>query len=64
MCPNFVIGLNETQVGIIAPPWLVDVFYNTISRREAERALIAGKLFSTDEAFKVRQKCKLVFWSV
>lgn len=53
MLPNFSIGLNETQLGIVAPTWFQATMRNTLSRREAELALTLGTLFSTDEALKV-----------
>ncbi|XP_058449512.1 enoyl-CoA delta isomerase 1, mitochondrial-like [Malaya genurostris] len=53
MCPNYTIGLNETQLGIVAPSWFQAAMRNTISRRDAELALTLGTLFSTDEALKV-----------
>uniref|UniRef100_A0A182NNN9 Enoyl-CoA delta isomerase 1, mitochondrial n=1 Tax=Anopheles dirus TaxID=7168 RepID=A0A182NNN9_9DIPT len=53
MCPNFTIGLNETQLGFMAPTWLQASFRNTISRREAEEALTVGKMYTTDEALKI-----------
>lgn len=53
MCQNFTIGLNETQLGIVAPTWFMATMRNTISRRDAELALTLGTLFTTDEAIKV-----------
>ncbi|XP_055541844.1 enoyl-CoA delta isomerase 1, mitochondrial-like [Wyeomyia smithii] len=53
MCPNYTIGLNETQLGIVAPTWFQAALRNTISRRDAELALTLGTLFSSDEALKV-----------
>ncbi|XP_058820011.1 enoyl-CoA delta isomerase 1, mitochondrial-like [Topomyia yanbarensis] len=53
MCPNYTIGLNETQLGIVAPTWFQASMRNTISRRDAELALTLGTLFTTDEALKV-----------
>uniref|UniRef100_A0A2M4BW00 Enoyl-CoA delta isomerase 1, mitochondrial n=1 Tax=Anopheles marajoara TaxID=58244 RepID=A0A2M4BW00_9DIPT len=53
MCPNFTIGLNETQLGIVAPTWFQASLRNTISRRESELALTLGKMYSTEEALKV-----------
>ncbi|XP_055639856.1 enoyl-CoA delta isomerase 1, mitochondrial-like [Toxorhynchites rutilus septentrionalis] len=53
MCPNYTIGLNETQLGIVAPTWFQASMRNTISRRESELALTLGTLFSTDQALKV-----------
>ncbi|XP_017075733.2 LOW QUALITY PROTEIN: enoyl-CoA delta isomerase 1, mitochondrial [Drosophila eugracilis] len=51
MLPKFVIGLNETQLGIIAPKWLMSGFVNVLPQRVAERALTQGRLFTTQEAF-------------
>lgn len=53
MLPNFTIGLNETQLGIVAPTWFQATMRNTLSRRESELALTLGTLFSTEEALKV-----------
>lgn len=53
MLPKYTIGLNETQLGIVAPTWFMDSMRNVISSREAERALTLGKLFKTDEAFRI-----------
>uniref|UniRef100_A0A182Q126 Enoyl-CoA delta isomerase 1, mitochondrial n=1 Tax=Anopheles farauti TaxID=69004 RepID=A0A182Q126_9DIPT len=53
MCPNYTIGLNETQLGIVAPTWFQASLRNTISRRESELALTLGKMYTTDEALKV-----------
>ncbi|XP_035795316.1 enoyl-CoA delta isomerase 1, mitochondrial-like [Anopheles albimanus] len=53
MCPNYTIGLNETQLGIVAPTWFQASLRNTISRRESELALTLGKMYTTEEALKV-----------
>uniref|UniRef100_A0AAV1UNK3 Enoyl-CoA delta isomerase 1, mitochondrial n=1 Tax=Peronospora matthiolae TaxID=2874970 RepID=A0AAV1UNK3_9STRA len=37
-----LIGLNETQLGIVAPSWFRDTFVNTIGHREAEKMLGLG----------------------
>uniref|UniRef100_K3WTW0 Enoyl-CoA delta isomerase 1, mitochondrial n=1 Tax=Globisporangium ultimum (strain ATCC 200006 / CBS 805.95 / DAOM BR144) TaxID=431595 RepID=K3WTW0_GLOUD len=37
-----MIGLNETQLGIVAPTWFRDTFVNTIGHREAEKMLGLG----------------------
>lgn len=50
---KYTIGLNETALGIVAPPWFQDTMRNTISPRTAELALTLGTLFSADEALKV-----------
>jgi len=53
MAKNFVIGLNETQLGIVAPSWFQTTMKNTIGFRQAEQALTMGTLFKTDEALKI-----------
>ncbi|KAH8249721.1 hypothetical protein KR032_011720 [Drosophila birchii] len=50
MLPKRLIGLNETQLGIIAPKWLMSGFLNVLPQRVAERALTQGRLFTTEEA--------------
>ncbi|XP_039488388.1 enoyl-CoA delta isomerase 1, mitochondrial [Drosophila santomea] len=52
MRPNFLIGLNEAQLGIIAPKWLMSGFTNVLPKRVAERALTQGRMFTTQEAFE------------
>ncbi|EDW52321.1 enoyl-CoA delta isomerase 1, mitochondrial [Drosophila sechellia] len=52
MRPNFLIGLNEAQLGIIAPKWLVSGFASILPKRVAERALTQGRMFTTQEAFE------------
>ncbi|XP_037046690.1 enoyl-CoA delta isomerase 1, mitochondrial-like [Bradysia coprophila] len=53
MCPNYNIGLNETRLGIVAPIFLRASLRNTISQREAEKALTFGTLYSTDKALRI-----------
>lgn len=53
MLNNFTIGLNETQLGIVAPWWFEATMRNTIGTRQTELALTTGRLFKTDEALKV-----------
>lgn len=53
MVNNFNIGLNETQLGIVAPVWFIKTMLNTISIRNTELALTTGTLFKTDEALAV-----------
>lgn len=53
MLNNFTIGLNETQLGIVAPTWFEATMRNTIGTRQTELALTTGRLFKTDEALKV-----------
>lgn len=52
MRPNFLIGLNEAQLGIIAPKWLMSGFASILPKRVAERALTQGRMFTTQEAFE------------
>lgn len=51
--PKYTIGLNESQLGIVAPFWFKDNFVNTVGHRAAERALQLGLLFSPAEALKL-----------
>lgn len=51
--PKFVIGLNETKLGIVAPTWFIDTMLSTIGHRESERALQLGHLYSGEEALQV-----------
>lgn len=53
MLPKFTIGLNETQLGIVAPTWFQATMKNTIPLRQAELALTQGRMFTTEEALKV-----------
>ncbi|XP_076264623.1 enoyl-CoA delta isomerase 1, mitochondrial-like [Rhynchophorus ferrugineus] len=53
MVPNSIIGLNETQLGIVAPAWFANTMENIIGKRQTELALTTGRLFSTEEAFKI-----------
>lgn len=53
MTNNFTIGLNETQLGIVAPKWFFATMRNVIGQRQAELALTTGRLFKTDEALKI-----------
>ncbi|KAM9210519.1 enoyl-CoA delta isomerase 1, mitochondrial isoform 1-T1 [Dugong dugon] len=51
--PKYTIGLNETQLGIIAPFWFKDTLVNTIGHRAAEQALQLGMLFPPAKALQV-----------
>lgn len=53
MGPNLTIGLNETQLGIVAPSWFISTMTNILPLRVAEKALTTGKMFTTDEALAV-----------
>ncbi|XP_010144201.1 PREDICTED: enoyl-CoA delta isomerase 1, mitochondrial [Buceros rhinoceros silvestris] len=51
--PKFIIGLNEAQLGIVAPFWFKDTFVNVVGHRVAERSLQLGILHSAPEALKI-----------
>lgn len=51
--PKCTIGLNESQLGIVAPPWLCQQYIDTMGTRQAELALLRGTLFSPQEALEV-----------
>jgi Delta3-Delta2-enoyl-CoA isomerase len=53
MLPNYTIGLNETKLGIVAPSWFIAAMRNVLPRRDAEKALTMGTMFTSDEALKV-----------
>lgn len=53
MRPNLTIGLNETQLGIVAPSWFMSTMENILPRREVELALTLGKMFSTEKAHEI-----------
>jgi 3,2-trans-enoyl-CoA isomerase len=44
------IGLNESKLGIAAPPWLANQYIDTIGKRPAELALSLGTLYDHKEA--------------
>lgn len=47
------IGLNETKLGLIAPPWVMASFSYTIGQRKAERMLQLGETPTADEALAI-----------
>ncbi|TMW40547.1 hypothetical protein DOY81_014373, partial [Sarcophaga bullata] len=53
MLPNYTIGLNETQLGIVPPNSVITSCCNVLPRRLAELALTQGKLFQSEEALKI-----------
>jgi 3,2-trans-enoyl-CoA isomerase len=50
---NYRIGLNETLLGIVAPPWFIDLYVDTIGKRKAELYLQLGTMLTTDQALQV-----------
>lgn len=55
MVNNYTIGLNETRLGISAPFFFQSAFQNVLPKREAEKALTLGTMFTTEEALKVKK---------
>ncbi|XP_008328893.1 enoyl-CoA delta isomerase 1, mitochondrial [Cynoglossus semilaevis] len=51
--PRYSIGLNETQLGIVAPFWFKDSLVNTVGHRHAEMGLELGLLYSPSEALRI-----------
>ncbi|XP_028311044.1 enoyl-CoA delta isomerase 1, mitochondrial [Gouania willdenowi] len=51
--PRYSIGLNETQLGIVAPFWFKDTMVNTVGHRHTEMALQLGLLYNPMEALKI-----------
>ncbi|XP_037111953.1 enoyl-CoA delta isomerase 1, mitochondrial [Syngnathus acus] len=51
--PRYSIGLNETQLGIVAPFWFKDTIANTVGHRTTEMALALGLLYNPTEALKI-----------
>ncbi|CAH2090944.1 unnamed protein product [Euphydryas editha] len=51
---KFTIGLNETALGVVASTCFMDTMFHTIPMREAEYALTTARMFTVDEALKVR----------
>ncbi|XP_033921180.1 enoyl-CoA delta isomerase 1, mitochondrial [Melopsittacus undulatus] len=50
--PKYTIGLNEAQLGIVAPFWFKDTFVSVVGQRVAERSLQLGSLYPAPEALK------------
>ncbi|XP_029294182.1 enoyl-CoA delta isomerase 1, mitochondrial [Cottoperca gobio] len=51
--PRYGIGLNETQLGIVAPFWFKDTMMNTVGQRVTEMALQLGLLYKPSEALTI-----------
>lgn len=50
---KFKVGLNEAQVGLIAPMPVVYALQRLVGIREAERHLVAGDLISPEKALQI-----------
>lgn len=44
------IGLNESQIGLVAPPWLARMLVDAVGSRKAERMLQLGSLIGPEQA--------------
>uniref|UniRef100_A0A672ZC07 Enoyl-CoA delta isomerase 1, mitochondrial n=1 Tax=Sphaeramia orbicularis TaxID=375764 RepID=A0A672ZC07_9TELE len=51
--PRYSIGLNETQLGIVAPFWFKDTMTNTVGHRTTELSLQLGQMYNPAEALKI-----------
>lgn len=51
--PRYSIGLNETQLGIVAPFWFSDTMANIIGTRNTDMALQLGLLYNPSEALNI-----------
>jgi len=52
--PEAKIGLNESRVGIVAPPWLGQQMIDTVGRRHAELSLALGTMYGPQEALAIQ----------
>ncbi|KAL0101040.1 hypothetical protein PUN28_018713 [Cardiocondyla obscurior] len=50
---KYTIGLNETQLGIIAPKWFRDMYISVLGYRQAELALLRGLQFNPEKALQL-----------
>eukprot|EP00534_Pseudo-nitzschia_fraudulenta_P001063 CAMPEP_0201121438 /NCGR_PEP_ID=MMETSP0850-20130426/5323_1 /ASSEMBLY_ACC=CAM_ASM_000622 /TAXON_ID=183588 /ORGANISM="Pseudo-nitzschia fraudulenta, Strain WWA7" /LENGTH=341 /DNA_ID=CAMNT_0047387893 /DNA_START=124 /DNA_END=1149 /DNA_ORIENTATION=- len=50
---NGTIGLNESRLGIVAPPWMCKQYEDVLGHRGAELALLSGRLFRPPEALEL-----------
>ncbi|KAK5642511.1 hypothetical protein RI129_008678 [Pyrocoelia pectoralis] len=53
MLDNFTIGLNELRLGLQMPDWLSSSMTHIIGKRNAEKAILRGTLFSSEDALKI-----------
>ncbi|XP_017562446.1 enoyl-CoA delta isomerase 1, mitochondrial [Pygocentrus nattereri] len=51
--PRYKIGLNEAQLGIVAPFWFKDSMVNTVGYRIAEESIQFGVMYSPADALKI-----------
>lgn len=53
MVANHKIGLNEVLVGVALPRIVINVMKEVISFRKTEEALLAGMIYSTEDALSI-----------
>ncbi|XP_062121037.1 LOW QUALITY PROTEIN: enoyl-CoA delta isomerase 1, mitochondrial-like [Drosophila sulfurigaster albostrigata] len=53
MLPGFTIGIHATKFGYVVPPFIVNSYLSVLPRPVVERALLQGKIFSTEEAQQI-----------
>ncbi|KAM4697959.1 enoyl-CoA delta isomerase 1, mitochondrial [Rhinophrynus dorsalis] len=51
--PKFAIGLNETQLGIVAPFWFKDTMTNILGNRMTEQSLQLGQMYPAPDALRI-----------
>ena|SRR3546814_3379285 len=56
----FAIGLNETQVGLVAPEGIQHLLRRVVGRYRAERLLVAGELVEAERALALGMVDELV----
>nr|DBA19411.1 TPA: hypothetical protein GDO54_015252 [Pyxicephalus adspersus] len=51
--PKYAIGLNETQLGIVAPFWFKDTMMHIVGSRVTEQSLQLGQMYPAPAALKI-----------
>jgi enoyl-CoA hydratase/carnithine racemase len=50
---GFKTGLNEVQIGLVAPPEAIQALVRLIGPRHAERILVAGEMMASERALEI-----------
>ncbi|MEE6497295.1 hypothetical protein FKM82_002702 [Ascaphus truei] len=58
--PKYGIGLNETQLGIVAPFWFKDTMLSVLGHRMTEQSLQLGLMYPAPDALRIGLVDKLV----
>lgn len=53
MVENYKIGINEILVGVTVPRIIVNLMKTLIEAKEAERSLLFGTIYSSQDALKI-----------